>query len=166
MKKRWGDRWFDPGKTCDQIIEGVNDFFIRNNFDVVETDYTNMDGMTSEWTQLHECLAPLLKIFDVKHHQEITYLCNGLIYSAARTKRFFVYYYPGPGVKSGSPTTTLFNTIFNAVYEGNAIHLTRPDFTYEQVADEIGPKYGDDGLMRACYAKNMLTSVSSSDGLA
>ena len=70
MKKRWGDRWFDPGKTCDQIIEGVNEFVIRNNFDVVETDYTNMDGMTSEWTQLHECLAPLLKIFGVKHHQE------------------------------------------------------------------------------------------------
>jgi len=138
--------WYFSASTPTAIAEGVASYFKVNHGQVCETDFSNMDGTISPWLSYNVLGAVMKRAFKIEHHSEIQRIVNSLVTACARSKRFGFSYDAGPGVKSGSPTTTLGNTLFNAAMEYVAIRHTYPNLQPELVFRGLGPKAGDDGL--------------------
>ena len=153
--------WYFSGSTPTEIVEGVAAYFRLHRGEISETDFTNMDGTISAWLQ-HEVLGAVLKrAFKPEYRAEIDKIVHQLVSSAARSKKFGFRYDAGPGVKSGSPTTTLGNTLFNAVMEYITIRKLFPTLPKEDVFAGLGPKAGDDGLTMQLAGPEMVLTCQA-----
>nr|QKI28964.1 hypothetical protein 1 [Forsythia suspensa noda-like virus] len=147
--------FYFPGRNCSQVEQGVSEYFQANGGKLAETDFENLDGTVSEWLQTSICQASLLAAFDKCYHDDIKQLMKDIIHAPARAKRFGFKFVYGVGVKSGSPTTTVHNTLINAFVEFYALRRSallnerEPDVAFRS----LGPKYGDDGLISSSNVK-------------
>nr|QYF49916.1 MAG: RNA-dependent RNA polymerase [Xinjiang mountain noda-like virus 1] len=146
LKTERNKHWYVPGLNPSQIADKVVNFVSQNDGDVIETDFSNLDGRVSGWMQRNIAQSAMVKAFKAEHRDEIRSFMDTIINCPAQAKRFGFRYEPGVGVKSGSPTTTPHNTIYNAAVEYVALRLTHPTGLAEQLYECIGPKCGDDGL--------------------
>jgi len=158
--------FYFPGRNCPQIEAGVQEFVTNEQCKVAETDFENLDGTVSEWMQRAIGAASLLAAFKPQYHDEIRQLMNDIIRAPARAKRFGFRYDSGVGVKSGSPTTTLHNTLYNAFveYYARVICFGEDSDNLRLAFLSLGPKYGDDGLVSSTLAK-ALNSAACELGL-
>nr|APG76332.1 hypothetical protein [Hubei noda-like virus 23] len=147
--------WYFPGLNPTQIADKVCEFVSDCDGQVIETDFSNLDGRVSGWMQRNIAQKALLKAFKNEHHKEIISFMDTIINCPAKSKRFGFRYEPGMGVKSGSPTTTPHNTIYNACVEYIALQYVYVDVTPSDIYQLIGPKCGDDGLSRAVIQKSV-----------
>jgi len=144
--------WFMPGRRPKEIADTVCDY-VRNLVEPVEGDYANMDGSVSAWIQRNVMNAIIMQWVSVEHRLELEGLLNGLIHCPAHAKQFNFQYTPGPGVKSGSPTTCDFNTILNAYVMYCAIRRTDKLLKPNEAFKLIGLCFGDDSLFEQRYAR-------------
>nr|UYL95402.1 MAG: protein A [Yanbian Nodav tick virus 1] len=147
--------WYYPGRTPREIADGVCQFVSECDAEVIETDYSNLDGRVSYWLQRNVAQKAMVLAFKPEYREEILSFMNTIIHCPARAKRFGFRYEPGVGVKSGSPTTTPHNTLYNACVEYTALRFEYPDANSSDVFQLIGPKCGDDGLSRALVQRSI-----------
>lgn len=147
--------WFYAGKTPPVISADLQLYATSVEHGLAETDYSNMDGMTSAALQEAVAFAIELRYFHPQYHPELQRLHKNLLRAPARSKSFGFKYEAGVGVKSGSPTTTNHNTIHSAFHEYCAIRRVYSDFTPEEAFMLLGPKCGDDGVTRAELATTL-----------
>jgi len=148
--------WYFSASTPTEIANGVASYFKVNHGQVCETDFSNMDGTISPWLSYNVLGAVMKRAFKIEHHSDIQRIMTSLVTASAKSKRFGFSYDAGPGVKSGSPTTTLGNTLFNALMEYLTIRQNYPDLQPELVFRGLGPKAGDDGLTTASVGPSMI----------
>nr|QYF49898.1 MAG: hypothetical protein [Sichuan sediment noda-like virus 1] len=140
--------WYCPGLNPIQIAEKVVDFAVECDGAVIETDFSNLDGRVSSWMQRNVAQRAMVQAFAPQYTDEIRSIMDAIINCPARSKSFGFRYDPGVGVKSGSPTTTPHNTLYNGVIDYSASRMTYPEISPEHAFMMIGPKSGDDGLSR------------------
>nr|UUA80603.1 RNA-dependent RNA polymerase [Covert mortality nodavirus] len=158
--------WYIPGRKPSEIADIVCNFVTENDGDVGETDYSNLDGSVSMWLQRNVAQSSMVQAFDSKYRFEIIHFMDTIINCPARAKKFGFRYDPGVGVKSGSPTTTDHNTLYNAFVEFVAYAmLFGSNFSASTIMDMIGPKYGDDGLNHN-RVKPFINKVANALGLS
>jgi hypothetical protein len=147
--------WYYPGLNPEQIVDGVCTFVSDCDGQVIETDFSNLDGRVSGWMQRNIAQKAMLRAFKPEFRQDIISFMDTIINCPAKAKRFGFRYEPGVGVKSGSPTTTPHNTQYNACVEYTALKSEYPEARPEDIFQLIGPKCGDDGLARATIQKSI-----------
>nr|QYF49925.1 MAG: protein A [Yunnan noda-like virus] len=147
--------WYYPGRNPTEIADGICEFVSDCDGEVIETDFTHLDGMVSGWQQRNVAQLALLKAFKAKYRDEIISFMDTIINCPAKAKRFGFRYEPGVGVKSGSATTTPHNTQYSACVEYTALKFEHPDAEPEDLFELIGPKCGDDGCSRAIIQKTL-----------
>lgn len=152
LKADHNNGWYYPGRTPQEIVDGVCNFVTDCDGDVTETDFSNFDGSVSDWMQRMVAMQALLAAFEPEYHPTIRSFMDKIINCPAQSKRFGFRYDPGVGVKSGSPTTTPHNTIYNAAVDYVANRIAMPYGQPEEAYAMIGPKCGDDGLVRGTAA--------------
>jgi len=151
--------WYYPGRNPTEIVDGVCEFASDCDGEVIETDFSNLDGRVSSWMQRNIAQKAMIHAFSLEYRDEIISFMDTIIHCPAKAKRFGFRYDPGMGVKSGSPTTTPHNTQYNACVEYTALKFQYPDALPEHLFDMIGPKCGDDGLARATIQKSINKSA-------
>jgi hypothetical protein len=161
LKNEHNAHWYYPGRTPQEIADGICDFVADCDGEVVETDFSNLDGRVSDWMQRNIAQRAMIQAFAPEYRDEIRSIMSKIIDCPAQAKRFGFRYEPGPGVKSGSPTTTAHNTIYNAAVEFIALNISIPTATSEELFRLIGPKCGDDGVSRAIIQKSINKAASS-----
>lgn len=147
--------WYYPGRNPTEIADGVCEFVSDCDAEVIETDFSNLDGRVSGWMQRNIAQKAMVQAFRPEYRDEIISFMDMIINCPAKAKRFGFRYEPGMGVKSGSPTTTLHNTMYNGCVEYTALQFEHPDAEPEDLFGLIGPKCGDDGLARATIQKTV-----------
>ncbi|AAK15751.1 protein A [Boolarra virus] len=147
--------WYYPGRTPVGITDGVCEFVSDCDGQVIETDFSNLDGRVSGWMQRNIAQKAMVQAFRAEYRDEIISFMDTIINCPAKAKRFGFRYEPGMGVKSGSPTTTPHNTQYNACVEYTALKFEYPDANPEDLFSLLGPKCGDDGLARATIQKTI-----------
>nr|QYF49941.1 MAG: protein A [Sichuan sediment noda-like virus 7] len=155
LKQAHNETWYYPGKNPKEISDGVCDFVSDSDGEVIETDHSNMDGRVSPWCQRNIAQKAMVQAFRPEYRDKIISFMDTIINCPARAKRFGFRYEPGMGVKSGSPTTTPHNTLYNGCVEYTALKFEYPEATPEDLFRLLGPKCGDDGLARACVQKSI-----------
>lgn len=139
-------KFYYPGCNPIVIATGiftyVSSLFARL-FRLVETDYSRFDGTISASLRRKVEFACMLKFFNRKHSRHLAKLLKNELSQQAKTKHG-VRYNTGGSRLSGSPLTTIGNTLINAfvVYASWRLSGKTP---LEAIAI-IGPKYGDDGV--------------------
>lgn len=147
--------WYYPGRNPVEIADGVCEFVSDCDGDVIETDFSNLDGRVSGWMQRNIAQKAMVQAFRPEYRSEIISFMDTIINCPAKAKRFGFRYEPGVGVKSGSPTTTPHNTLYNACVEYTALTFEHPGASPEDLYQLIGPKCGDDGLSRGLIQKTI-----------
>jgi hypothetical protein len=155
LKAEHNKHWYFPGRTPSEIVDGVREFVVQCDAQVIETDFSNLDGRVSGWMQRNVAQRAMMQAFDREHHDEIRKFMDSIINCPAQAKKFGFRYDPGVGVKSGSPTTTPHNTMYNACVEYAALRFVLPDVGNEYAFAMIGPKSGDDGIANAIVHKSI-----------
>ena len=153
LKDRFGPvtggqgKWMFPGCTPTTIANGVMDFVSKHRGKVIETDYSRFDGTISEWLRVNVEFAIMRSMFAKSYRKKLDKLLAGEINQKATTKHG-VKYNTGGSRLSGSPMTTLGNTLINAfiAYCGLRASGMEP----EKAMRYVGPKYGDDGIDYDC----------------
>lgn len=113
----------------------------------VNTDFSRFDGHVSNILRDLERII-LLRIFSIEHHQRILELHKhqfGLVAYAPFGTKYFQGYARG----SGSPDTSIFNSLSNAYIAFLALRMSTIDGKYIQSVeayDRLGIYGGDDGL--------------------
>ena len=140
-------KWMLPGSKPEKIASAVHSFVRTHKGDVIETDYSRFDGTISEWLRVNVEFAVLRAMFAKVHLPELDRLLQGEINQSASTSHG-VQYNTGGSRLSGSPLTTLGNTLINAfiAYCGLRMSGKEP----KAAMRFIGPKYGDDGIDYNC----------------
>nr|UNI73869.1 MAG: RNA-dependent RNA polymerase [brine shrimp noda-like virus 3] len=157
--------WYIPGRTPSEIADIVCNYVTDNDGNVGETDYSNLDGTVSQWLQRNVAQAAMVRAFSSEYRFEIVNFMDTIIHCPARAKKFGFKYDPGVGVKSGSPTTTDHNTLYNAFVEFVAHTMSLGNnVDAKLIMSMIGPKYGDDGLS-SNGVKNQIQKVAKALGL-
>jgi len=147
--------WFMPGKTPVEIADAVCNY-ASNTDEVLEIDYSNLDGTVSAWCQRNIMNAVYKRYFIKDFHDELDGYLSNLISCPARSKRFGFRYDAGPGVKSGSPTTCDANTILNGYVQFYAVcRYYGSSLSRELRFLQIGLAFGDDSLFSARYKKGV-----------
>nr|UQB76088.1 RNA-dependent RNA polymerase [Flumine nodavirus 2] len=155
LKNDNNQHWYYPGRTPTEIADGICKYVSECDGQVIETDYSNLDGKVSGWMQRSIAQRAMIQAFAPQFRDEIRSFMDTIINCPAQAKRFGFRYDPGHGVKSGSPTTTPHNTIYNAAVEFTALRFTYPTATDNDIFQLIGPKCGDDGISNAVIAKTI-----------
>lgn len=144
--------WFCPGLTPSEIAATVQEY-VSNVARVVEGDFANLDGSTSRGMQ-YGVRQAAFRFFNRCHHVEMRTYWDMLISCPAFAKSFGFAYDPGPGVRSGSPTTCDENTAQNAFTQYCAIRTTMLHLSKEEAFGMIGLCFGDDSLFDQRFKKN------------
>ncbi|UOI84721.1 RNA-dependent RNA polymerase [Ceratitis capitata nodavirus 1] len=153
--------WYYPGRKPSEIADGVCEFVSDCDAEVIETDFSNLDGRVSAWMQRNIAQKAMVQAFRAEYREEIISFMDTIINCPAKSKRFGFRYEPGVGVKSGSPTTTPHNTQYNGCVEFTALTFEYPESNPEDVFRLIGPKCGDDGLARATIHKSIIRAAKN-----
>lgn len=145
--------WFMPGQNPNQIAREVVKY-VSSVPEPVEYDFTNYDGSTPKFIQVHVTNAVYLRYFMRDYHSSLRQFLDQQISCPARAKRFGFRYEAGCGVKSGSPITCDGNSLGNAYTHYCAIRLADPDMPIDQAYRMIGPIFGDDSIGDVRYRKS------------
>jgi len=141
--------WYAFGKTPEELAMRVAEVCTGAARGVYETDFSRMDGRVSEVARyLEDCM--MSRIFAAEHHEVL----GDLLRSQRNLKgvtRFGVRYDSGLARLSGSPETSVFNTLLNAFVAYCALRETpRPAgdgmHTVQEAWAGLGVYGGDDGL--------------------
>jgi len=155
LKAEHNKHWYLPGRPPIQIVDRVCEFTGESGGQVAETDYSNLDGRVSEWMQRNIGQRSMVDAFLPEYRDEIISYYNTLINCPARAKRFGFRYEAGPGVKSGSPTTTQDNSKYSGCVQYVALSFQYPYATPEQLWAMMGPISGDDGICHSSIASTI-----------
>ena len=148
-------RNYIPGHTPVEIADRVCEY-VGEVEEVLETDFSNLDGTVSPFLQESVVGAVLLRMFHTSTHDKLKALLRNLVSCPARAKRFGFRYEAGPGVKSGSPTTTLGNTLICLFTMYAAIRRAEDEtIPIGQALLSLGLAYGDDALFERRYKLTM-----------
>jgi hypothetical protein len=109
---------------------------------VVETDYSKWDGTVSKYLR-HVERVVLEQSFDPKYRGELRKLIDR-DQNLKGVTRYKVRYETNSSRLSGSQLTTIGNTVLNAFVAFCA--LRRANFSSNAAFENIGPKFGDDGI--------------------
>lgn len=147
--------WYVPGKTPMEIANLMRDF-VADTTEVLETDYSRMDGTISEFLRSVE-LGVYLRLYPLEHHAEIIRLITSE-YNCKATTATGRPYNPGFSRLSGSPLTTDGNTLINAfvVY----VAARRSKMLHPKEIEKIpGLAYGDDGIVKGIKIVDLVKSA-------
>lgn len=140
-------KWMLPGSKPIDIADAVHAFVYRQRGEVIETDYSRFDGTISIFLREQVEFAALRMLFAKNYRNELDRLFAAEINQTATTMHG-VKYDTGGSRLSGSPLTTIGNTLINAFIAYCGLRLTGRDA--KTAMRMIGPKYGDDGIDLAC----------------
>nr|WPR18416.1 MAG: RNA-dependent RNA polymerase [Owegonang virus 9] len=144
--------WFLPGTTPSEIAKAVQEY-AQQEPDISEGDFENLDGTTSTDMQ-YGIRQSAFRYFHPRYHKEMLTYWDMLISCPAAAKSFGFAYDPGPGVRSGSPTTCDENTLQNGFTQYCAVRMTRPELAPADAFRLIGMCFGDDSLFGSVYGKS------------
>lgn len=142
--------WFAPGKTPVEIAERVADL-CSGASSVTETDFSRFDGHVSGVVRMME-LALMLRLFVQDCHNDIDKL-HKRNYGCASTTTHGIKYTTGFTRLSGSPETSVANTLANPFVAYCAIRNADRTLTAEQAYSKLGIYGGDDGATTDITAK-------------
>jgi len=139
--------WYAFGKPPIKIAARVAELCTDSISHVDSTDFSRMDGRVSDLARILERLV-MSKVYMGKYHLEIFRLLKTQTGLRAKTRNGVVYN-TGNARASGSPETSIFNTILNAFIAFLSFRMTRTDGRYMDKAEAwcaLGLYGGDDGL--------------------
>jgi len=155
--------WYAFGKSPLEQADRVTEIAQKAKF-VIETDFSRMDGRVSPVARMLERML-VMALFKPKHHAKIFELMRAQTDLKAKTKHG-VEYQTGTSRLSGSPETSLFNTILNVFVAFLALRMTKVDgrfLTPEEAWAKLGIYGGDDG-MSADISSDVYTKAASMMG--
>jgi hypothetical protein len=138
-------KWYCPGMTPAQTADAITDFCAKvseRGSTVVETDYSRFDGSMSSFLRDVE-----QRIYTALFHPSALKELGELLLNDANNVAFTnhgIRYHTGDGRLSGSPSTTVGNTIVNAFVA--YCSYREMNYSVKESFARVGPKYGDDGL--------------------
>lgn len=138
--------WYAFSKKPKEVAERVCQV-IEDADHAVPTDFEKLDGTISGLMRELEKLV-LLRAFHPSCHAEVMDLHDNQFNMTGLT-RFFVKYYTGTSRASGSPETSIFNTIVNAFIAYAAWRSSKMDGEWVKPSvawSKLGLYAGDDGL--------------------
>jgi len=139
--------WYAFGKTPKKIAERVATICETALSHVDSTDFSRMDGRVNALARTFE-QAVMLKVYKSEFHLELLRLMKTQTNLKAKTKNG-VKYDTGFARASGSPETSLFNTLLNAFIAFLGFRMSRVNGRYmtsEEAWMRLGLYGGDDGL--------------------
>jgi hypothetical protein len=140
-------KWYAFGKTPRKIAERVA-FLCSNSLSHIDsTDFSRMDGRVNALSRVLERMV-MLKLYLPQYHLELMRLMKTQTNLKAKTKHG-VMYNTGFARASGSPETSVFNTLLNAFIAFLGFRMTRINGRYmdgEEAWSSLGLYGGDDGL--------------------
>lgn len=134
--------WYAFGKTPLQIADKVTDICSRAQSFVVCSDLSRMDGRVSNWLRAFE-LSLLLRWFGTRYAHEI-YEMHQRNYNVEARTSCGVKYMSKFARLSGSPETSVMNTIANALMTYIAFRYMQ--YPAEKAWRSLGLFAGDDGI--------------------
>jgi hypothetical protein len=152
-------KWYAFGRTPRQIARRVVEILAHADF-ASPTDFSKYDGHGSNVMRYFErCL--LLRAFHPSHHEEVIDLHSGQ-FNLKAYGMFATMYYTDFSRASGSPETSVFNTIFNAFVAFLAARMIKVDglnLGPDEAYNRLGIYGGDDGLSANIPAKHYLRAA-------
>lgn len=139
-------KWYAFSKTPRRIANRVVDVLSAAQF-AVNTDFSKFDGHGSNIMRELESMY-LLRAFALQYHDDLLEL-HRLQYGVSAFGAYGTKYSPGFARASGSPETSLFNSLTNAFVAYCALRHTvvQGQYLSQQLAfDALGIYGGDDGL--------------------
>jgi hypothetical protein len=146
--------WYAFGLTPRRISQRVVQV-LTNAKTATPTDFSKFDGHGSNLMRTLERMV-LTRAFETRYHTKIIELHDGQFNLSAYGK-FGTWYESGFSRASGSPETSLFNTIFNAFIAFYAQVLQRR--TPAEAWEGLGIYGGDDGLTADVEPKYYLSAA-------
>lgn len=146
--------WYAFGKTPKMLAERVAEIAMTSLVGIIETDFSRMDGRVGEVPRALErqlCMA----LFKEDFHPELLELMRSQTGLQGNT-RFGEFYESGLSRLSGSPETSVFNTILNVFTAYLTFRRTKLNGRYmtsEEAWNKLGVYGGDDGLTADAEAK-------------
>jgi len=141
-------KWYAFGKPPRETAERVAEICVKAMCDVAGTDFNRMDGRVSELARHLERVL-MKRMFKTEYHVELSDLMRSQ-HSLPGKTRNGVQYDTGLSRLSGSPETSLFNTVLNAFTAYLAYRMTPSEHGgYKTPAEawmSLGLYGGDDGL--------------------
>lgn len=139
-----GTSWYASGMKPRSIAERVAFICSRAKTHVVISDFSRMDGRVSP--ACRELEKRIVKhLFHPSYHAEIDRLMDLMVGRTAIT-RTGIHYDTGTSRSSGSPETSVLNSLIAAFIVYIAIRSTYTTWSPEEAFDFIGAILGDDGL--------------------
>jgi hypothetical protein len=132
--------WYAFSKTPREISARMHDICVDASV-YIDSDYSKFDGTISPWMRRFE-RAVLLRAFPLAYHRELFFYWESQMNARAWTK-FGLDYTTGTSRLSGSPETSVFNSIDNALVA--YISLRKSGLTPSQAWKKLGIYGGDDG---------------------
>lgn len=158
--KRRKFSWYAFGLNPIEVTERIYELASKSEF-LTPTDYSRWDGRHSEWLARFE-LSVLLSSYPKQYHTDIIHWWKSHYTMRMRTKHGIVYE-NGFGRPSGSPDTSLFNTIDNAFLA--YIAYRESGLSSGLAWSALGIYGGDDGLS-ADVDPDVYTNVAHQCGLS
>lgn len=134
-------KWYAFGRVPRDIAARVAEV-CKGAKAVVNTDFSRFDGHGSNIMRMLERMV-LLRAFDPKYHPELVEL-HGAQYGMKGYMTTGVKFDVGYARTSGSPDTSLFNSVFNAFIAYYAFRLCK--YSPQEAWESLGVYGGDDGL--------------------
>ncbi|APG76301.1 hypothetical protein [Shuangao insect virus 10] len=157
--------WYGPGKTPIQAVEKLQEMAMSDKPWIV-TDFSRMDGTISEWMQ-HFLTEIMLRWVRDEYKDMLRYLLLQVLIMKGRTKHG-IKYQPGWGNRSGSPVTTILNTLVSILIVYMALRSLGQNHNKAwSMIQFYCLKYGDDGVDILCVEglDDAITSVAEDLGL-
>lgn len=151
--------WFIPGSTPSEIITSIRKL-CADYERIINCDFSRLDGTISRWLRERIMHAVLLRFFG--DDQELLSLLTNERNASGVTAQG-VRYNSGEGQKSGSPLTTVGNTLVTAFFFFATLREDGYDPT--EAFDNIGLMYGDDAV-NGRISKSSAEKVASCLGLS
>jgi hypothetical protein len=140
-------RWYAFGKTPRETAEAVSLVCMRCRDYVGLTDFSRFDGRVSEHVRYLEQLV-LMRYFAPKYHAWIREI-HQRQFNCSAFAPFDVTYQSGTARASGSPETSVFNSVVNAFVAYYALRKTKGNAGFYSPAEawsRLGIYGGDDGM--------------------
>jgi len=160
-KTHW--KWYAFGKTPKAIAQQLANWCMLNvKAFATQTDFSRFDGRISSYVRTFEQML-LMRAFSKEYHCHINELHSKQYQQSAKT-RFGTKYQTLWTRLSGSPETSIFNTMLNALIEYVAQRINDSTRCPREVFDSLGLKGGDDGVA-ADLPMILFTDVAAKFGL-
>jgi len=158
--KKWD--WYAFGLTPAQISARVTEVLMKTREHVVETDFSRFDGRIS--SVIRELESKILTRAFAKEFHAFIDACHSKQWGCKARSRHKVSYRTFWTRLSGSPETSIFNSLVNAYIAYAALRIAYPDKSPAACYEMLGIYGGDDGLTSDIDPK-VYTNVALSYGL-